>query len=132
MELRDIGNKALHFWKRWKEDHFFAMKPVEMWRNAKNFYQMLHKDHPLILICVIFGGIVTGVLPFFTLFFSSRILDALIISDIELAKIYIIILLAGRFILGCIDRFFIHIVSVLAKAGGNSVRKNRKCDFEKF
>lgn len=124
MELRDIGNKALHFWKRWKEDHFFAMKPVEMWRNAKNFYQMLHKDHPLILICVIFGGIVTGVLPFFTLFFSSRILDALIISDIELAKIYIIILLAGRFILGCIDRFFIHIVSVLAKAGGNSVRKN--------
>ena len=124
MELRDIGNKALHFWKRWKEDHFFAMKPVEMWRNAKNFYQMLHKDHPLILICVIFGGIVTGVLPFFTLFFSSRILDALIISDIELAKVYIIILLAGRFILGCIDRFFIHIVSVLAKAGGNSVRKN--------
>lgn len=124
MELRDIGNKALHFWKRWKKDHFFAMKPVAMWRNARNFYQMLHRDHPLILISVIFGGIVTGVLPFFTLFFSSRILDALIISDIELAKVYIIILLAGRLILGCVDRIFIHIVSVLAKAGGNSVRKN--------
>ena len=80
------------------------MKLREAFVHMRKFYKMLHRDHPFILVSIVIGGIAAGIFPFISLFFSSRILDALILGDMELAKQQIVYLLAGNTIVACIDR----------------------------
>lgn len=113
------------------------MKVKEMFRYMKRFYKMLQQDHPTILIWIVLGGLAAGILPFISLFFSSRILDALIRSDMEQAIRQISFLLFGNLIVGCVDRICVQAVTVMADVGGNSVRKQTTnkafiMEFEKY
>lgn len=123
MKLRKKLKKSINIYKQWKKEHIREIKIRDVWGYAKNFYQMLQKNAPTVLVSIVVGGIVAGILPFVSLYYSSRILDALLEANIELAKMQITILLVARLVLGCIDRFCAFAVKVLAKAGGHSVRK---------
>lgn len=84
---------------------------------------MIHKDHPRTLLYSIIAGIVNAVIPFVALFYSSKIVDSLLNSNIEVAIRQIVILLLLTFVLGCIDRALNHVLAVISYASDFSVWK---------
>ena len=99
------------------------MKLSNMYTNMKRFYQMVHKDHPRTFLYTIIGGMVNAIIPFISLYLSSKIVDSLLNSNIELAVKQIILLLTATFILGCIDRAFMQALTVIEDASDYSVWK---------
>lgn len=99
------------------------MKLKDTWIYTKKFYQMVQKDHPRILIYVIIGGILKGFIPYISLYYSSRILDFLLRSDIEAAKTQIMILLLATFLLSCIEKACYQGMVVIADASDYTVWK---------
>ena len=87
------------------------------------FYKMIHKDYPRVLIYVFVGGIAKGIIPFISLFYSSKILDALLESNVDAALPQILILLIATFILGCIDRACYQTIQVIAETSDLTVWK---------
>ena len=80
------------------------MKLSNMLSNMKKFYKMIHQDHPHTLFYALIGGFCKALVPFISLYYSSKILDALIESNTQLAISNITLLLVLSFIIGCIDR----------------------------
>ncbi len=99
------------------------MKLKETWDYVRKFYRMIQKDHPTVLFYVILGGILKGFIPYISLYYSSKILDALLASDVELAKMQIMILLASTFLLSCIERACYQSMSVIAESSYYAVWK---------
>lgn len=95
----------------------------EMWSYMKNFYRMVHRDHPSILFWVITGGITKAIVPFVVLIFSAKVLDSLVISDIEAAKLRILVMLLAAFGIGCIEKICYHSVQIIANTAHFSVLK---------
>ena len=113
------------------------MKIRVMWKYMSKFYRMLHKDHPSMLAIVIAGGIAKGTAPFWAMYYSGKILDALLISNKELAVSHIMVMLAGIFLLGCVERACYHLLEVLADTGNVDVWKRMAhkayvVEFEEF
>ena len=99
------------------------MKFNNMMNYMKKFYRMIHKDHPRTLIYTIFGGIIHGIIPFISLYYSSKIIDSLLLSDTDSAIVRIVIMLSLVLILGCIDRAIYQALTVIADASYYSVWK---------
>lgn len=94
-----------------------------MWSYLKQFYRMVHRDHPSILFWVIIGGIAKAVVPFVVLIGSAKVLDSLIVSEIEVAKSQILVMLLVAFTVGCIERICYHSMIVIADTAHFSVLK---------
>ena len=99
------------------------MKISSFLENLSKFYKMIQKDHPRVLIYVIIGGIAKGIIPFISLFYSSKILDALLNSNVEAAIPQIMILLISTFVLGCIDRACYQAIQVISEISSLTVWK---------
>ena len=99
------------------------MKINSFLENLSKFYKMIYRDHPRVLIYVFIGGISKGIIPFISLFYSSRILDNLLQSNIDAALPQILILLIATFVLGCIDRACYQAIQVVAETSDMTVRK---------
>ena len=99
------------------------MKISSFLENLSKFYKMIQKDHPRVLIYVFVGGIAKGIIPFISLFYSSRILDSLLNSSIEAALPQIMTLLISTFVLGCIDRACYQAMQVISEISSLTVWK---------
>ena len=99
------------------------MKISVMWKYLIRFFRMIHKDHPTMLTIVILGGIARGISPFLSLFYSSRILDALLDGKKDQATEMVIIMLLAVFVLGFIDRVCYQWIEVLSSASTYDVWK---------
>lgn len=99
------------------------MKISSFFRNLSKFYKMIQKDHPKVLIYVFIGGIAKGIIPFISLFYSSRILDSLLESNIDAALPLIMTLLISTFVLGCIDRACYQTIQVISEISDLTVWK---------
>lgn len=99
------------------------MKLSIMLSNMKKFYKMIHQDHPHTLFYAFVGGFCKALVPFISLYYSSKILDALIESNTSLAISNIIFLLGLCFIVGCIDRACYQGLNVISSSSYYSVWK---------
>jgi len=113
------------------------MKIRTMWIYMRKFYKMLHKDHPTMLTIVVVGGIAKGISPFLSLFYSGRILDALLSGNRELAISQIVIMLVAVLLLGFLERGCFHLLEVLSDSGAIDVWKRMShkayvLEFEEF
>ena len=113
------------------------MKIRTMWTYMRKFYKMLHKDHPTTLPIVVIGGIAKGIGPFLALFYSGRILDALLSGNRELAISQIVTMLVAVLLLGCLERGCFHLLEVLSDSGAIDVWKRMShkayvVEFEEF
>lgn len=89
----------------------------------KQFYRMIHNDHPRAFLYTFIAGVSQAILPFITLYLSSVILDQLLIGNYETAKQMIVILLSLSFIVGVVWRSSSQALIVIKDAAYYSVWK---------
>lgn len=99
------------------------MKIKDMWTYMKNFFDLIRKDHPMILFYIFIGAFASATIPFISLYFSSRILDSLLLANTELAIQQVTIMLSTIFIFGCINRACFQMIDMMSTIADDSIWK---------
>lgn len=99
------------------------MKLKDMIKELKEFHRMICLDNPNAIYFCAIEAICVATIPFISLYYSSMILDDLIVGNIDLAKEHIILLLIGTFVLGVIGRICHQVLDVTYASIETSVSK---------
>ena len=80
------------------------MEKQSMLKQVKNFFRVIKKSYPKIQYLLVTGSLIKAALPFVTLFFSARILNAFLRQDFKYGVLQVIIMLSIQFIGGLIGK----------------------------
>lgn len=75
----------------------------QIFQSCKDMLRILRKDHPLLPYVFLFGPLVGGGLPYYSLYFTSLTVNYLYQSNTLQAKQSVLFLLIGSFVIGCIQ-----------------------------
>ena len=80
------------------------MEKQSMMKQVKSFFHVIKKSYPKIQYLLVIGSFIKASLPFVTLFFSARILNAFLQQDFQDGVLQIVIMLSIQFIGGLIGK----------------------------
>lgn len=90
------------------------MLKMKFLNNLFKFYKLLKRDYPLVLLYSFVGSFSLAILPFVLFYFSAKIIDFLLVKDINNAYNYVYYFLIISFVLGLISYFCSILIRIIS------------------